>query len=223
MEEAIRQFTKSYEIIIAEDGSNDGSDSITLELTRENPRIFSLHSEERLGKGRALKRAFKTHPSEIVIFSDIDLAMSLKHLSELIALIEKGCDGAIGSRYINGAHVARPLSRTLTSRLYNLIVRYLFRDEIDDHQCGFKAFNYRALESVINDVESDGFLFDTELLIKARWKGLQIVQVPVMWREPQGRKSSIQLLRDGIKMGIGLVKLRVKSLNRQVRSRGEAY
>jgi len=210
IEEAVKRITESYEIIIVEDGSTDGTDVIAKRLAEENPRILHLHSDKRLGKGRALKRALRHSRGEVIIFMDADLATSLDCLPRVMELIKNGYSVVIASRHIKGACVKRSPLRAVASMAYNFFVRLLFKDGIHDHQCGFKAFNRQVLESVIEDIESDGFFFDTEFIIKAKQKGFRIVEVPVMWREQEGRSSKFRLLRDGVMMVLELLKLRLK-------------
>ena len=219
IEEAVKSITRSYEIVIAEDGSVDGTDRIAADMARENSRIIHSHADGRLGKGQALKRALKTSVGEIVVLMDADLATSLGHLSKLVLLIEREYDGAIGSRYTKGSITYRTLLRTLTSKTYNILIGLLFRSEIRDHQCGFKAFRRKAFERLLKDVESDGFIFDTELIIKAKRKGFSIAELPVTWKEPYGRRSKFNLLRDGPAMGLGLLRLRAKLWKRDIQRR----
>ena len=209
IEQEIDGITRSYEIIIAEDGSVDGTDLIAESLSREKSRITHLHSDERRGKGAALNRAFLASTGNTVVFMDADLATNLQCLSGMLKQIERGYDLVIGSRYVEGAHVERPLSRTVSSLVYNFLVRLIFRDEIHDHQCGFKMFRSNVLDS-IGAIDSNGFVYDTELLVRAKKLGYSIVEYPVTWKEPLNRKSKINILRDGFKMGLELLKLRIK-------------
>ena len=209
IERKIKRITRSYEIILTEDGSSDGTDLIAAELAVENPCILHLHSDVRRGKGGALKRAFNASKGKVVIFMDADLATSLDSLSGILERIEEGYDGVIGSRNIKGSNVKRPLSRTLFSFGFNFLVRLLFKDGIYDHQCGFKAFRRDVLESM-GDIESNGFLFDTEFIIRAKLRGFSISEFPVIWAEPEQRKSKVQLPRDAVRMGTELLKLRAK-------------
>lgn len=209
IEQEIDKITRSYEIIIAEDGSLDGTDIIAESLSREKSQIKHLHSDERSGKGAALNRAFQSSAGKIVVFMDADLATNLQCLSGMLEQIERGYDIVIGSRHINGSKVERPFSRTITSLVYNYFVRLVFRDKIHDHQCGFKVFHSDVLDS-IGAIKSNGFFFDTELLVTAKKLGYSIVEYPVTWKEPLNRKSKINILRNGIKMGMELLKLRIK-------------
>src|SRR5665647_3746637 len=81
---ALKEITSSFEIIIAEDGSNDGTDQIASKLANEHRYISHLHSEFRQGKGGALTRALKSAEGDILCFIDVDLATDLVHLKELI-------------------------------------------------------------------------------------------------------------------------------------------
>jgi hypothetical protein len=185
VDQAVGAVTSSYEIMIVEDGSTDGSDMIAGSLSQKNSRILHLHSDTRLGKGGALKGAFKKCRGEVVLFMDVDLATNLKHIEEFIKLINEGNDAIVGSRARRGSRVHRPLARKITSHGYNILVNLLFQDGILDHQCGFKAFNRKALRSIIDEVVDDGFFFDTELLIRIRRRGLRIVECPIEWTEPR--------------------------------------
>jgi len=206
--EAIQRITRSYEIILAEDGSTDGTDIVSKKLAVENPWIIHSHFAERLGKGGALKRAFRVSSGELIIFMDADIATSLNCLPQMIGEIERGYDMAIGSRRIRGSKSKRSPSRTLLSWIYNLFVRILFGTGVYDHQCGFKAFRRNMVESVIDDVQSNSFIFDTEFIVIAKNLGFSIKEFPVIWAEPESRLSKVQLLRDGFRMGLQLLKLR---------------
>lgn len=205
----VEKFFEDYQIIVAEDGSNDETELIIERLAEGNPRIVHVHSDTRLGKGRALKGAFKIANEKIVTFMDIDFASSPEQLPLLARMIEGGFTLAIGSRSINGSEVKRPPIRKMASKIYNLIVRLLFRDGIYDHQCGFKAFNRDLILPILDEIKDNGFFFDTELIIRTKRRGHGIVEVPIKWEEPEDRESKFRLVRDGIKILRDLFKLRI--------------
>jgi glycosyltransferase involved in cell wall biosynthesis len=78
--QALNEFTSSYEIIIAEDGSTDGTDKLAEALAEEHPFVKHIHGEKRLGRGVALKNAFMQSSGEVLVYMDLDLATDLKHL-----------------------------------------------------------------------------------------------------------------------------------------------
>jgi len=184
---AVEQLPFEKEVIIVEDGSTDGSYSIARELSEENRMTRLLHFPARLGKGGALKRAFKTCRGRVAIFMDIDMAADLRHISEAQSLVDSGFDAVLGSRIAHGSRVGRSFFRRLTSLAYNLIVNMIFHDGILDHQCGFKCFNRKALNLIVQDVADDGFFFDTELIVRLARKRYSLVELPLIWVEP--RKS----------------------------------
>jgi glycosyltransferase involved in cell wall biosynthesis len=208
IEQEIEGITKSYEIIITEDGSSDGTDIIAETLSRENWQIRHLHSKERIGKGAAINNAFLASKGKVAVFMDADLSTNLSCLSGMLDQIESGYDIVIGSRHIDGSKVERDISRTIPSRLYNFLARLIFRDKIHDHQCGFKVLRREILDYIVS-IKANGFFFDTELLVRAKKQGYLIHEYPVTWKEPSDRRSKISILRNGTKMGLDLIKLRM--------------
>lgn len=113
---ALREITTSFEIIIAEDGSIDGTERISHTLAQKYDFLIHLHSDERQGRGRALKRAFLTSKGDILVYIDVDLATDMKHLKELIQYIRDDYDFATGSRMLRESNVKRPFKRDLQAK-----------------------------------------------------------------------------------------------------------
>jgi glycosyltransferase involved in cell wall biosynthesis len=135
-------FTASYEIIIAEDGSTDGTAELAEALTRKNPNIKHIHRDERLGRGKALNNAFKQSNGEVLVYMDLDLATDIKHLKSLVeAVTVEGYDFATGSRMLPESKVERTLRRSISSKTYNWLVRRMLGSKLRDHQCGFKVLD----------------------------------------------------------------------------------
>lgn len=119
---ALERIGVSFELIISEDGSTDGSRERAEEFARSDSRIIINHSDQRRGKGGALSDALSAAEGEIFCFFDVDLSTDLSHLPELIEGIRNGADIVIGSRMIAGANVIRSGNRELTSRMFNFLV-----------------------------------------------------------------------------------------------------
>jgi len=209
VEKVVKSFSSSYEIIIAEDGSTDGTDVIARCLAESNPRLKHLHSSVRLGKGGAIKGALHVARGDIIVFLDADLATNPKHLQQVVTAVKKTRGMAIGSRFVRGSEVRRPVSRTLYSFAYNLLVRMLFFDGVHDHQCGFKALSNEIAKALMDKIESNGLLIDTEMIVRAKRSGFPITEIGVEWTELRLKgESKIKLFHDSCKMGIDLLKLR---------------
>ena len=210
VEQAVRSFSNSYEMIVAEDGSTDGTEKIVAELSRSNPNLSLLHSPDRLGKGKAIKRALCSAKGAVVVFMDVDLATNLYYLSKIVGLARSRRGMAIGSRHIKGAMVRRRASRSLFSLAYNLFVRLLFMDGVRDHQCGFKAMSRDVAEVLLNKCSSDGFFFDTEMILWCRKLGISVMEVGVEWEETRKKSgSTVKLFPDSIRLGLDLLKFRL--------------
>jgi len=197
--------TDSFEIIIAEDGSTDGTDILASALSKKYPNVKHLHSDIRLGRGRALKKAFRASKGRILVFMDVDLATDLRCLKPLIESVEEGYDFVTGSRMLRESIVERSFLRRLASTVYNLMVRLLLGSDLKDHQCGFKAFKRESLFKVIDKVKAEHWFWDTELLVLASRLGFKIKEIPVVWKG--GRRSKVRLLSDTLKMGLQILRL----------------
>lgn len=211
VEKAIQPLSGSYEIIVSEDGSTDGTDCIVTAMSKRNPNLILLHSFRRLGKGKAIKNAVKKATGDIVVFMDVDLATSLRYLPQVLRLVRKNGGMVIGSRHVEGSRVERRASRTLFSLAYNLFVRVLFLDNVHDHQCGFKAMRREVAEE-LEDIQSNGFFFDTEMILRCKKAGFPVLEMGVEWSENRaGNTSKVRLFHDAAKIGMDMLKYRFKS------------
>jgi glycosyltransferase involved in cell wall biosynthesis len=203
---ALEEFADSYEIIIAEDGSTDGTDKVAALLSERDPFVKHLHGEKRLGRGTALKNAFRKASGKILVYMDVDLATDVGHLKSLVnAIKEEGYDFATGSRMLSESKVERSRTRQITSKSYNLLVRVILGSKVKDHQCGFKAFRREPLMQLLDEVTASHWFWDTELIVRAFRKGYQIKEIPVEWTS--GRETKVKLLKDSFSMGWQVIKL----------------
>ena len=200
-----------WRIVIADNGSTDGTQEIGRRLASERERVEYLRLEQR-GRGRALKRAWSRSEAEVVAYMDMDLSTDLAYLPPLVeAVVEGGHDVAIGSRLKRGAQViGRSAKREFISRCYSLIFRTMFFTGFQDAQCGFKAVGRRAVEEVLPLVKDTGWFFDTELLILCEKNGYSVEEVPVRWvDDPDSRVRIVSTAYEDLK---GLARLRFGGL-----------
>lgn len=135
----------SYEIIIAEDGSTDGSDKIADELSKKFETVKASHLKGRAGRGMGLKRAFLNSKGKILMYFDVDLSTEIRNIEKAVKIVKSSCDICIGSRLLPRSKTERCLKREIASRRYNLFSRILFGSKISDLQCGFKTFKRSTL------------------------------------------------------------------------------
>jgi len=202
--ENLSRITEHFELIVAEDGSTDGSASLVQEYQQKDSRVRLLHSDERLGRGKALNRAISESRGTIVCYYDVDLATDMRHLPELIRSIREGADIATGSRLVPGSDIVRTGGREIASRSYNFLVRLFLGSRIYDHQCGFKAFNKEKVIRLLPAVRSNHWFWDTELLVRAQRNGFIVREFPVRWRAGKGTTVKIN---DVFEMGSSILRL----------------
>jgi glycosyltransferase involved in cell wall biosynthesis len=197
--QTLTRFTKSYEIVIAEDGSTDGTAELADELTQKIPSIRHIHREKRLGRGTALNNAFKQSNGEVLVYMDLDLATDLKYLKPLVeAITVEGYDFSTGSRMLPESKAERTMSRSISSKTYNFLVRNMLGSKLRDHQCGFKAFKRGPLMELLDTVEATHWFWDTEIMVRAHRQGFKIKEIAVEWKSGKGTK--VNLFKDSWSM-----------------------
>ena len=168
---------RSYEIIISEDGSNDGTDKILDYISTRN--VKHLHFERRLGKGLSLNNAFFLSSGRCIFIMDADLPVSLNYIPKMFAFLDN-YDAVIASRLMKKSIIKRSFIRSFLSISYNIIVRMLFQTGIKDHQCGVKAFRREILSNILPNIKSTGFSWDTELIVRIKMKKYNILEIPIV-------------------------------------------
>lgn len=197
--QTLNLFTQSYEVIIAEDGSTDGTAERAEELAQKNSKVRHIHREKRLGRGTALNNAFKQSSGEVLVYMDLDLATDLKYLKPLVeAITVEGYDFSTGSRMLRESKAERTFSRSLSSKTYNFLVRHMLGSKLHDHQCGFKAFKREPLMQIIDKVEATHWFWDTELLVRAQRTGYKVKEFGVEWKS--GKATKVNLFKDSWSM-----------------------
>jgi glycosyltransferase involved in cell wall biosynthesis len=197
--QALNQFVKSFELIIAEDGSTDGTAEHAKEMAQKNPFIKSIHRDQRLGRGTALNNAFKQSRGQVLVYMDLDLATDIKFLQPLVeAITIENYDLSTGSRMLPESKAERTFSRSISSKSYNFLVRHILGSELRDHQCGFKAFKREAVLGLLDEVEAKHWFWDTEILVRAQHHGFKVKEIAVEWKSGKGTK--VNLLKDSWNM-----------------------
>ena len=194
------------EIVIAEDGSNDGTQETALEIAGADSHIHLISSSERLGRGRALNRAIKSCLGDVVCYIDADLATDMTYLPKIInAVANEGYDIAIGSRLMAESRAKRNSGRLLASLVYNRMVQIVLGSMVHDHQCGFKAFRRDKIACLLDEVKDNHWFWDTEVLVRGQRLGYRIKEIPVEWNESESTK--VNVVKDANDMGRQIFRL----------------
>ena len=191
-QQAIETEGLSAEIIVADNGSSDGSQAIAAEL---GARVVPV---KRKGYGSALIGGINAAQGEFVIMGDADDSYDFTAIAPLIARLRDGCDLVVGNRFLGGIQPgAMPWShRWIGNPALTLISRVFFHTPVGDAHCGLRGFRKEAYERM--KLRATGMEFASEMVIKASLKGMRIAEVPVALR-PDGRSRPphLRTWRDG--------------------------
>jgi len=191
-----------YELVLAENGSTDGTIEALRELSSRHPRVRFTH-EEQPNYGRALRRGILEARGRLVVCDEIDLC-DVDFYRRALPLLEGGADMVVGSKAMRGADDQRPLIRRAATRTITLLLRLAtgFRGT-DTH--GLKAFRRERLDEVARACVVDRDLFASEFVIRAGRMGRAVTEIPIALHEK--RPPSTHLLRRVPRVLKGLVRL----------------
>jgi len=208
----------SAEILIIDDGSEDGTVCSAREYVSEFPTLRVIQNRH-MGKAVAVMTGMLQSRGQYVLFCDADGATPIEELDKLRPFLEDGYDVVIGSREGAGSHrFAEPWYRHLMGRVFNLITRMFAVRGIQDTQCGFKAFSSGAAKGIFrglrlyqpNGKAVQGAMvtgFDVEVLFLAQKLGYSIKEVPVHWYYSD--ESKVNPLRDSFRNLCDVLRVRI--------------
>ena len=180
------------EIIVADNGSTDGSQRIARDL---GARVVDV---PRKGYGSALIGGIDAAQGRLVVMGDADDSYDFEAIGPLIEKLREGYDLVVGNRFMGGIQPgAMPWShRWVGNPVLTLISRIFFHAPVGDTHCGLRAFTKDAYEKM--RLRATGMEFASEMVIKAALKGMRITELPVVLR-PDGRSRPphLRTWRDG--------------------------
>jgi dolichyl-phosphate beta-glucosyltransferase len=209
----------SWSVTVVSDGSTDQTEAIATKFAEEHPGFHLIANRPNQGKGAAVRAGMLEVEGELLLFSDADLAAPIEEIEKLLPSMDRGFDIAIGSRPMKESHleIRQPKYREWMGRAFNMAVQLLAVKGIHDTQCGFKLFKREVARNIFSRCKLDGFGFDFESLMIARDLGYKIDEVPIRWSHQEG--SKVVMMRDGPKMLVELVKLRLAGKGRRLEKR----
>jgi len=187
----LKNYQESWELILSDDGSTDGSLELLAEFAKRDSRIKLLKNHHR-GKGPTVSAGMLAAKGEWRLFADFDQSTPLKEVEELLKYRDK-YEVIFGSREIIGARRDKePFYRHLMGRAFNLLVQMLTVPGMLDTQCGFKLFSARATQALFPKLyvysgkreRHDAFTgaFDVELLYLAKKYAFNMREVAITWQ-----------------------------------------
>jgi dolichyl-phosphate beta-glucosyltransferase len=213
--EEVRDFLKgvgfTWEVIINDDGSTDGSLDILKKFTKENKGFFLIKGKHG-GKASGLWSGVKKAKGEIVLFTDMDQSTPLKEIKKLLPWYDKGFDLVFGSR--GKLRKNFPLTRQITSWGFRVVRQLFLLRNVSDTQCGFKSLKrnialeiFPQLSVIKNASKVKGWTvsaYDVEMLFLVEKLGYKLKEVDVLWQDEDvstgKNKSLLNFLTESLDM-----------------------
>ncbi len=183
----------SYEIIVVDDGSSDGTVKLVKNIGRDVENLRVIDNKENHGKGYVVRQGVMEAKGKYRLFMDADNATTIDQVQNLLPFFNEGYDVVIGNRDLEESQIKKhqPFYKELLGDVGNLLIQILAVPGIKDTQCGFKCFSAEFVEKVFPKLKVDRWGFDIEILALAKKYGHKIKTVPVIWINDEESKVSI--------------------------------
>lgn len=219
----------SYEIILFDDGSTDGTRTVGPKLAQKSNRVVWRAHDKNYGRGRTVSDGIKLARGRIVGFVDMDLEVPPEYILPFALEIEKGADIAIAIRLehtnFNNLPSYRRLSalaywilRHILSSGYSLLVKLILGVKLKDTEVGFKFFNREKILPILDEVTDNHWFWDTEVMARSYYKGLNIKEYFVLYLKNPHKKSTVKIFKDSIYYLKKLISFR-REISSQLRAR----
>jgi glycosyltransferase involved in cell wall biosynthesis len=188
---ALREHGIVGEVIVADNGSTDGSQEIARRL---GARVIEVAAR---GYGNALREGIAAARGTFVIMGDADDSYDFLELPKFVEKLRAGWDLAQGCRLPSGGGTIRPgamprLHRWFGNPVFSMMVRRMFWAPVHDVYCGLRGFRRDLFDRL--DLRSPGMEFAPEMVIKSSLQNARIAEVPITLH-PDGRKAHAPHLR----------------------------
>ncbi|MFA5156618.1 MAG: dolichyl-phosphate beta-glucosyltransferase [Candidatus Omnitrophota bacterium] len=184
IEDYFNKRRSTYEVILVNDGSTDATVTKIRNEISDRPNVRLLANRRNEGKGAAVRKGMLSSRGDYLIFTDADMSTPIEELDSILepgfAYNDKIVIG-IRDETVKNKKVDRPAIRKIVSRTYNFMANFLFGLKMNDIGCGFKCFPSAIAKSIFAEQKIKGWVFDAELLLKARKMGVPVKEVPVSW------------------------------------------
>jgi glycosyltransferase involved in cell wall biosynthesis len=189
----VRASGAAYEIIVVDDGSQDGSREILAEMNGKDGLNVLVHPKNR-GKGAAVRTAFQAASGDLILIQDADLEYHPRDYPALLQPIEDGiADVVYGSRFMGGPRRAVMFWHMIANQLLTLMTNVLYNTILTDMETGYKVFRREVVQDM--KLRARGFEFEPEFTAKILKRRYRIFEVPISFNPrdySQGKKIKLR-------------------------------
>lgn len=202
------RYADEAEFVVVVNASTDGTAQLVRTYEEAHPHVRLVVEPKSVGKGGAVILGFQVSEGDLIGFVDADGSTPPEAFDDLAQHI--GDAGAIiANRWHPEANVSprQPFSRRMASRIFNGMVRLLFKLSISDTQCGAKLMTREAIQRVLPHLGLTRWAFDVDLLFQLRRQGFRIIELPTTWQDVAGSKLNVS--RASSEMFLAICRLRL--------------
>ncbi len=176
-----------YEIILVNDASFDGSETIALKLAAGDSRIKVFQHDKNKGLGAALKTGFNKAKKNTIVYTDVDMPFDFSILKDAVTLLEE-------TDVVHGYRVGKRESflRTVYSRTYNFLIRIIFGYKTNDINFAMTIFKRDVLDKI--SLSANGSFISAEFLLKSYYNGFKVINIPVTFNQRKYGRSHLASL-----------------------------
>jgi dolichol-phosphate mannosyltransferase len=202
----VRKAAKDAEIIVVDDGSKDATSKMAGSIKSLKIRVISYKKNR--GKGYAVRVGIGKAKRPIHVQIDADSQFLAEEIPLLIKpILDKRADIVFGTRFRKGASIedgSLTKSRWFANQVVSGITSILSWTRLTDVNAGFKAWTAKSIRDI--GLKCDHFGYEPEIAILAHKKGYKIVEVPITYTARNKGTTSVNLIRDGIRIPLFLLK-----------------
>ena len=185
-----------HDVMVVDDASPDGTGEIADRIAASDPGVRVLHRPSKLGLGTAYEDAFRIglqDGTRLFVEMDADGSHRPEDLAAIVAAARKSGGLALGSRYVPGGAIEGwPFHRRLLSWAANVYCRVLLWLPTRDTTSGYRCYTRDLLQRIgLDEVVSQGYSFQIEMVYRARKLGYPVVEVPIRFEDRVAGASKV--------------------------------
>lgn len=181
----LKRQSYSWELIIVDDGSE-----IPVKKFLKNSFPLTIYRlQKNSGKGAAIRYGVTKAKGKFIVFSDIDLSVSIDFLTQMLRELQHH-PVVIASRRLPESRIVvhQPYIREFSGRIFTAVSNILCNTAVADVTCGFKGYHRDTAQLLFGKSRINRWVFDTELVFLARKFGISVFEMPVDWKNKAGSK-----------------------------------
>lgn len=191
-------FSESYEVIVANDGSRDRTGAIVQEFMKTHAELRLMEFSKNRGRGAVVRDAMFSAAGTYILQTDADGSVGEEAIVRFVKYLDEHSevDMLIGSRLARGAKTLtpQPFLRVFLGYAFIVLAMILFRWKFEDRVNGFKMFRRDGARDIYRNQYSDHYIAEAEVVYVAERRGWHVRELPIFWTD--FRESKIKPIRD---------------------------